>query len=144
MYIPRYKVALVKEKSCHVSTRVITAPSDAYAILYDQVGSSDREVFLALLLDTRSRVIGINEVSVGSLNNSLVHPRETFKAAILCNAATMILAHCHPSGDVEPSHEDLAVTERLMQAGELMGIPILDHLIISDADFISLKERGLM
>jgi DNA repair protein RadC len=144
MYIPRYKVALVKEKSCQVNTRVITAPADAYAILNDQVGSSDREVFLALLLDTRSRVIGINEVSVGSLNNSLVHPRETFKAAILCNAATMILAHCHPSGDVEPSHEDLAVTERLMQAGELMGIPILDHLIISDADFISLKERGLM
>ena len=144
MYIPIYKVALVREKSCQVLTKVITSPADAYAILNNQSGSSDREVFLSLLLDSRGRVIGMHEISVGSLNNSLVHPRETFKAAILCNAATMIIAHCHPSGDLEPSKEDELVTERLMLAGELMGIPVLDHLIISDTNFISLKERGLM
>ena len=144
MYLPRYKVALVKESSCQVPTRAIGSPADAYAILYGEMGQSDREIFLILLLDTRSRVIGIHEVSVGSLNASLVHPRETFKAAILANAAALILAHCHPSGDLDPSQEDLAITTRLKQAGELLGIPVLDHLIISDVAFISLKERGLL
>ncbi|HEY3379441.1 MAG TPA: DNA repair protein RadC [Armatimonadota bacterium] len=144
MYLPRYKVALVKEGRCRVSTRAIANPADAYAILHGDMGQSDREIFLTLLLDTRNRVIGIHEVSVGSLNASLVHPRETFKAAILTNAAALILAHCHPSGDLEPSQEDLAITTRLKEAGELLGIPVLDHLIISDVAFISLKERRLL
>ena len=144
MYLPRYKVALVKEGSCKVLSRSISSPTDAFAILRNDIGLSDREIFLTLLLDTRHNIIGIHQVSVGSLNSSLVHPRETFKAAILCNAAAIILAHCHPSGDLEPSKEDLDVTSRLKQAGELLGVPVLDHLILNDVTFISLKERCLL
>jgi len=144
MYLPRYKVALVREGSCKVLSRAVTSPADAFAILRNDIGLSDREVFLTLLLDTRNNVIGIHQVSVGSLNASLVHPRETFKAAFLSNAAAIILAHCHPSGELEPSKEDQAVTTRLKQSGELLGVPVLDHLILNDVTFISLKERCLL
>ncbi len=144
MYLPRYKVALVREGSCKVLSRSISSPEDAFAILHNDIGLSDREIFVTLMLDTRNNVIGIHQVSVGSLNSSPVHPRETFKAAILSNAASIILAHCHPSGGLEPSKEDLAVTARLKQAGELLGVPVLDHLILSDITFLSLKERGLL
>ncbi len=144
MYIPRYKIALVKEGRITTDTKTISSPRDAFEILMSEIGSADREIFLTLLLDTRHRVIGVHQVSVGSLNASVVHPRETFKAAMLANAAAMILAHCHPSGDPEPSAEDLAVTARLHQAGELLGLPILDHLIIGHDRFVSLKEQGLL
>lgn len=144
MYVPRYKVALVREERCQVPLRVIGSPADAFAILQGEIGDSDRECFVILLLDTRNRVIGLHPVSVGSLNASLVHPRETFKAAILCNVASLILAHCHPSGDLNPSAEDLAITKRLVQVGDLMGIAIVDHLILNDTTYISLKDRGLM
>ncbi|MHB9130371.1 MAG: RadC family protein [Armatimonadota bacterium] len=144
LYLPRYKVTLIKEGSCQVATRIISSPADVFAMLRGEIGLSDREIFLTLLLDTRNRVIGLHQVSIGSLNASIVHPRETFKAAILGNAAAIILAHSHPSGDLEPSREDLAVTSRLTQAGELLGVPVLDHLIISDDAFLSLKERGLL
>ena len=144
MYLPRYKVALIKEGNCKVLSRYISSPADAFAILRSDFGLSDREIFSILLLDTRNNVIGLHQVSIGSLNASIVHPRETFKAAILCNAAAIILAHCHPSGDLDPSKEDLIVTARLKQAGDLLGVPVLDHLIVNDISFISLKERGLL
>lgn len=142
-YIPRYKVMLVKEGTCPAPCRTIGSPADAFAILHSELGLADREIFLTVLLDTRHRVIGLHQISIGTLNSSLVHPRETFKAAMLCNAAALILAHAHPSGDLDPSKEDLAVTARLKQAGELLGIPVLDHLIIADDAFISLKDRGM-
>lgn len=142
-YLPRYKVALIKEGHCPSSIRTITSPADAFTILHTELGQADREIFLAVLLDTRNRIIGLHQISIGTLNSSLVHPRETFKAALLCNCAGLILAHSHPSGDLDPSKEDLAVTARLKQAGELLGIPVFDHLIIGDDAFISLKERGL-
>lgn len=144
MHIPRYKVALVREGSQRVESRTISSPHDVYALLRHEMGQADREIFLTLLLDTRNRVIGMHQVSIGSLNASVVHPRETFKAAILGNAAAIILAHSHPSNDPEPSAEDLAVTERLKEAGELLGIPVLDHLVICENAFVSLKERGLL
>lgn len=101
----------------------------------------DRENFVVLLLDTKNKVIGINTVSIGTLNSSLVHPREVFKPAILASAAALILAHNHPSGDPKPSREDIEVTKRLIEAGGLLGIQVLDHIIVGDY-CVSLKEQG--
>ena len=97
-----------------------------------------------LLLDTRNRAIGINTVSIGNLNASVVHPREVMKPAILSNAASLILCHNHPSGDADPSQEDIAMTQRLKQVGEMLGIPVLDHLVLGEPGFASMKERGLL
>jgi len=97
-----------------------------------------------LALDARNRPIGANTVSIGSVSASLVHPREVFKFAILANASSLILAHNHPSGDVSPSRDDIELTRRLVEGGTLIGIDVLDHLVLSDGDFLSLKEKGLM
>lgn len=142
--IPIYKVTLVRDSSMPAPSRSVQSPADACALLRAFIGDADREHFAVLLLDTRNRVTGIHNVSVGNLNASLVHPREVFKAAILGSAAALIVAHNHPSGDADPSPEDLTLTHRLKQAGELLGIPVLDHLIIGAPGFVSLKERGLL
>lgn len=102
----------------------------------------DREVFVAFFLDARQRLTGVHVVSIGSLNASIVHPREGFKAAIAHNAAGIAFAHNHPSGDPEPSPEDVAVTRRLRQAGELLGIEVVDHVVVTATGFVSLKVRG--
>ena len=100
---------------------------------------------MVLMLDTKNRVIGINTVSVGILDSALVHPREVFKPAILCNASSIILAHNHPSGDPSPSFEDQRVTKRIKEAGDLLGIEVLDHVVVGEQGrFCSLKERGMM
>jgi DNA repair protein RadC len=122
----------------------VQSPADAAEVLRAHIGDSDREHFDALLLDTRNRVVGVHCVSVGSLNASVVHPREVFKAAILANAAAVILGHNHPSGDESPSAEDTALTQRLKQAGEILGIPVLDHLVLGESAFHSFRERGLL
>jgi DNA repair protein RadC len=140
--IPIHRVELVREGSVPVDSRAIQGPADAADILRERIGAADREHFVALLLDTRHRVIGLHTVSVGTLNSSQVHPREVFKAAILANAAGVIVGHNHPSGDPEPSTEDLAITARLKQAGEVLGIALLDSLIIGHPGHVSLKERG--
>lgn len=144
MRIPIYRVELVREASVAAPSRLIQSPADACDILRAFIGATDREHFVALLLDTRNRAIGINTVAIGHLNASVVHPREVFKPAILSSAAAVILAHNHPSGDPDPSQEDIALTHRLRQVGELLGIPILDHLILGDSAFVSLKERGCL
>ncbi len=123
---------------------VITNPRDAAALVMEEMRLFREEHFRALLLNTRNEVTGMQEISVGSLNASLVHPRELFHAAISRKAAAIIVAHNHPSGDPTPSKEDLALTARLKQAGDLLGIPVLDHLVIGDNRFVSMKERGLM
>ena len=97
-----------------------------------------------LALDARNRPIGANTVSMGSLSASIVHPREVFKFAILANASSLILAHNHPSEDRSPSSDDIALTRRLVQAGELLGIEVLDHVVMGGQDFLSFKEQGLM
>ena len=105
--------------------------------------SDDREVFFVMCLNTRNNVVAVHRCHVGSLNASLVHPREVFKSAILNNAASVIVAHQHPSDDITPSKEDINVTKRLVEAGKLLGIEVLDHLVVnSDNGFTSLKERG--
>ena len=99
--------------------------------------------FLALLLDTRSQLIKVAEISIGSLDTSIVHPREVFREAISASAASVIFVHNHPSGDPEASADDIELTKRLTQAGEIMGIDVLDHIIIGDKKYLSLKRQGL-
>ncbi len=103
-----------------------------------------KEHFLALLLDTRNRLIKSVEVSVGSLDASIVHPREVFKEAVSASAASVIFVHNHPSGDPQPSDDDIKLTKRLAEAGEIMGIDVLDHIILGDRDHLSMKSKGLI
>jgi DNA repair protein RadC len=102
-----------------------------------------KEWFLSLHLDGKNRIVCIDVVSVGSLNQSIVHPRETFKTALLSSAAAIILIHNHPTGDPTPSREDLAITRRLREAGDILGVKVLDHIIVGDT-FISFVSQGLM
>ena len=101
-------------------------------------------MFLTLHLDGKNRIICMDIVSVGSLNQSIVHPRSVFMTACLSNAAAIILVHQHPTGDPTPSSEDIAITRRLKEAGEIMGIKILDHIIVGDGEYLSFVERGLL
>ena len=102
-----------------------------------------KEYFLSLHLDGKNRIVAVEIVSVGSLNQSIVHPREVFKTALLSSAAAIILLHNHPSGDPSPSREDLEITRRLKEVGELVGIRVLDHCIIGET-YVSFVERGLL
>src|SRR4029434_9928578 len=104
----------------------------------------NREHFVILLLDQKNQVIGLNTVSIGSLTASVVHPREVFKPAILSNASSILLCHNHPSGDPLPSQEDRALTVRLFQAGKLLGIDVLDHIIVGEGKYFSFADEGLL
>lgn len=104
----------------------------------------EKEHFKAILLNTKNHVISIEDISIGSLNSSIVHPREVFKPAIKRSSASVILVHNHPSGDPTPSREDIEVTSRLVNAGNVLGIAVLDHVIIGNNSILSLKEQGLM
>jgi DNA repair protein RadC len=136
----------VREKELFYDGNRITQAEQACSAFCALLGNPDREFFVALLLDGKNRITGIHTVSQGSLNQSIVHPRETFKAAILANAAAVILAHNHPSGDLTPSSEDLAITRRLKEAGDILGVKVLDHIIV-DTDsqrFKSFCNDGIM
>ncbi len=141
--IPCYKISMVREGDVSIERSQIRSPQDVFNVVHGFLGDADREYFLILTLNTKNNITGINVVSIGSLNSSLVHPREVFKAAILGNAAAIILVHNHPSGDPAPSAEDLEITRRLVEAGKLLGIEVLDHVIICDC-WVSLKERGVV
>ncbi len=121
----------------------VKAPEAVNALVRGRLRGKKKEHFLTLLLDTRGQVIKTVEVSVGSLDASIVHPREVFREAMSASAASVIFVHNHPSGNCEPSAEDIELTKRLVQAGEIVGINVLDHVIIADADFVSLKRKGL-
>ncbi|MDD5008699.1 MAG: DNA repair protein RadC [Syntrophorhabdaceae bacterium] len=103
-----------------------------------------KEHFKLILLNTRNKIIGLSTVSIGTLNASLVHPREVFKDAIRHSASSVVIAHNHPSGDPEPSEEDLKITRRLVESGKILGIEVLDHIIIGKDTFVSLKTKGLL
>ena len=122
----------------------IRGPSDAARLVMEEMRHLDREHFRVLLLNTKRRVIAIRDVSVGGLDSSLVHPRELFKECIRRSSAAVILVHNHPSGDPQPSQDDIRVTRRLCEAGKLLGIEVLDHIIIGDNKFVSLKEMGFL
>lgn len=123
---------------------VIKSPVDVFQLVGEEMRYLDKEHFNIIVLNTKNHVLGIDNISVGSLNASLVHPRELFKKAILRSAAGIILVHNHPSGDPQPSEEDKLVTCRMAEAGEIIGIEVLDHIIIGDGRYISLRERGYM
>jgi DNA repair protein RadC len=122
---------------------VLKSPDDVAAEVRRQLKGKKKEHFVVLCLDTRNRLIGSRLVSVGSLDTSIVHPREVFKEAVSSCAASVIFAHNHPSGDPEPSKEDIELTRRLAKAGEIMGIDVLDHIIVCDESHLSLKARSL-
>jgi DNA repair protein RadC len=122
---------------------VVKTPEDVSGVVGGRLRGKKKEYFLALLLDTRNQLIKVAEISVGSLDSSIVHPREVFKEAISASAAAVIFAHNHPSGDAQASPDDIKLTKRLAEAGELVGIEVLDHVIIGDKKFLSLKREGL-
>jgi DNA repair protein RadC len=121
---------------------VVKTPEDVASLVGGRLKDKKKEYFLTLLLDTRNRLIRIVEVSVGSLNASIVHPREVFKEAIAASAAAVVFAHNHPSGVAEASEDDIKLTKRLAEAGEIVGIDVLDHIIIGDRGFVSLQREG--
>ncbi len=123
---------------------VIRSPRDAAALLMEELRYLQKEHFVVLFLNTKNHVIAKETLSMGSLNASIVHPREVYRSAVKRGSASIICAHNHPSGDPTPSREDLALTHRLIEAGNIIGIDLLDHLIIGDGVFVSLKEQGYM
>jgi len=121
----------------------VRTPEEAAGLVMEEMRYFDREHFWALVLNTKNRVLAVEKVSVGTLNSSGVHPRELFKNAIRRSAAAVILIHNHPSGDPTPSPQDVELTQRLFEAGEIVGIRVLDHIVIGDNKFTSLKLEGL-
>lgn len=122
----------------------VRTPHDAAELLMEDMRYLNKEHFVCLFLNTKNHVIGRETISVGSLNATIVHPREVFRSAIQRNSASILCAHNHPSGDPAPSREDIELTKRLAEAGAVVGIEVLDHLIIGDGCFTSLKEKGCM
>lgn len=140
--IPIYKIALVRDGSICAERPALGNAAAVYKAVREYFQDHDREEMIVILLDAKHRINGFNSVSVGSLSLSIVHPREVFKAAILANSAAIIAVHNHPSGDTAPSPEDHALTERLKKAGEILGIPLLDHVVIGDGRYISFADQG--
>ena len=122
----------------------ITSPRVLAELLLPQFGSRAVEQFGVVLLDTKHRVLRTTIVTVGTIDASIVHPREIFREAASAGAAAIVLFHNHPSGDPEPSHDDVTLTRRIVAAGILMGIAVVDHVILADARYCSLREKGLL
>lgn len=138
-----YSVRLVKEKAVRYDiSRRIVQPEDAFIIAKEilHLDEMAEEVLAILTLNTKKEVIGMFEVSRGSLKASVVHPREIFKRAFLVNADSIIVLHCHPSGSIVPSTEDIKVTKKLFDAGKILGVEVIDHLIIGDS-YCSFKKQ---
>lgn len=123
-------------------TVIVRTPQDAALFMMEDLRHQKKEFFVALFLNTKNHITGKEVLSIGTLNASLVHPREVFRAAIRHSSASIICLHNHPSGDPTPSTEDIKITKRLVEAGNLIGIDVLDHIIIGDGRYISLKEQG--
>ena len=138
-------VKLIKEGSILYESRRVSSPKDAFELGKEFLIDSDRdrEKLILVCLDNKNQPTSINTVSVGSLNSSIVHPREVFNVAILSNSANIIVYHNHPSRDVTPSKEDINITERLKEAGKILGIELIDHIIVgSNSSYYSFKEKG--
>ncbi|MEE8402781.1 MAG: DNA repair protein RadC [Candidatus Hydrothermarchaeaceae archaeon] len=126
------------------SRPAFASPRICYSLIAPRLSDLKQEHFICMYLDTKKRLIREETISIGTLDASVVHPRDVFKGAVSYSASSIILAHNHPSGDPEPSTEDIALTSTLADAGRLMGISILDHIVVGDGRFVSLKERGLL
>lgn len=138
-------VKLVREGTILYKNRKISCPNDAADLGREFLEDSDRERLIVCCLDTKNQINNISVASIGSLNSSIVHPREIFKVAILSNSASIIVLHNHPSGSIEPSKEDINITTRLKECGRILGIELNDHIVIGEGGtFCSLKERGIL
>ncbi|OMC81608.1 JAB domain-containing protein [Viridibacillus sp. FSL H8-0123] len=137
-------VQLVKETSLLYSNRKVRSPQNGAELFREFLGEVDREHFLVMCLNTKNEPTHLNTVHIGSLNASIVHPREVIKPAILSNAASIMVCHNHPSDNVEPSSEDIEVTKRLQEVGEIVGIELLNHIILGEDSYLSFRERGYM
>jgi len=144
IYVHTYEVKLVRDKRVEGYKRQqVRTPQDVAGMLMDFLGDEPNENFVVVSLDARNKVIGITVVYKGSINAAVIRIAEVMHPAILHNAARIVIAHNHPSGDTTPSPEDVRVTEMIAQAGELLDIHVLDHLIVSHDSYTSLKEQGL-
>ena len=143
---PVYSNLIIKEEELPeylCRTKRISSANDVFQ-MFKSLVNTPRECFIALHLDNKNKILCVDYVSQGSLTASIVHPREVFTSAILSAAASLVFVHQHPSGDPEPSREDLDITTRLRQAGELLGIRTMDFIIIGDERYVSLADRGLI
>lgn len=138
------KVQLIKESSLLYKNRTVHCPQNGFDLMTQFLGEVDREYFIVMCLDSKNQPTALNICHIGSLNSSLVHPREVFKPAVLSNAASIMVGHNHPSGNSQPSEADFNMTKRLVEAGEIMGIEVLDHIVMGDQEFTSFKEEGYM
>jgi DNA repair protein RadC len=140
-----YELKVVRERRTgYGAARRIATSRDIYEAFHERFERLDREEFLVIPLDGKNQVLGFHVVSVGTLTASLVHPREVYKLAVLANAAAIVVVHNHPSGHPEPSAEDQAITQRLKEAGELLGIALLDHVVIGDGRYFSFTDQNLL
>lgn len=138
-------IKMVRERSVLYEGRKISTPDDAIRLAKDfieDIENLDREVFICIYNNTKNEPTAFEVISTGSLNASIVHPREVMKSAILSNSNSMIFLHNHPSGDPTPSDEDKTITQRLKEAGELLGIRVLDHIVVGSEKYYSFKEEG--
>ncbi|MBW3019566.1 DNA repair protein RadC [Candidatus Woesearchaeota archaeon] len=142
MNISLIRLEMVKDKSIEYENVQLRNSKDLANIGFKLLARSDREVFLLVCLNTKNQINAIQEVSIGSLSSSIVHPREVYKLAILNNSASVAFLHNHPSGSTDPSQDDIEITKRLVEIGKLFGIKVLDHVIIGDDTYFSLMEKG--
>ena len=135
----RCRVCLIREGTSDEVIK-ICIPADAYELVKDELAGSDREMLLSIMLTVKNDLIGVETVSIGSITASTTTPRDIFKSAILANAVAIIVCHNHPSGELVPSDADIVITKQLTAAGELLGIKVLDHLIVSNKGYKSLRD----
>jgi DNA repair protein RadC len=138
---PVISLRIVRDGSARVAEQ-IKSPADIAALLQERYAAADREIMVVVLLDTKNKVLAIDPIAVGSLDSASIVMRELFKSAIMVGAAALIVAHNHPSGDPEPSPEDMLLIHQIVAAGTLLGIDILDHLVLGDGRYVSLRQRG--
>lgn len=142
MNSPFYVAELMKRRYRGKTLKPVRGPDDVVSLVGRKLRTEKREHFLVLLLNARHECTAVETISIGSLNASIVHPREVFRPAVLASSASIIVVHNHPSGDPEPSDEDLSITRRLASVGELLGIALLDHVVIGSRGVVSLRARG--
>lgn len=143
MRIDMVRLEVVCDRTVDYGKTLIKKPEDLAGLGFEILGKADREMFLLVCLSTGHNVNALHVVSVGSLNSSIVHPREVYKVAILTNSAAIAVMHNHPSGNIQPSREDKEITRKLLEAGEILGIKLVDHVIVGGGNFYSFASHGL-
>ena len=135
----RCRVCLVRENTKGALIPIVRQ-EDVYNLVKDELVNSDREIFLSVMLTSKNHLIGVETISIGSVNAAILSPGEVFKGALLANAVSILICHNHPSGDLTPSKQDIEITKRLIEVGELIGVKVLDHLVVSDKGYRSLRD----